>query len=467
MRTFRRWASAVAAIVAAVSVGGCDWLGYLGDASHSSIALDGGIARADIPKLAPKWRWALPNIDGRPHQILATPATWRGRVFVAATSGYFYALDEATGKPLWQRDFGVEPAKTCDAEGIISSPAVRDDGHGNPLVYVYPPNGYLYELDGRTGATVWRSLVQIPSKTANDVYPWSSPTLYGGRVYVGVSSNCDVPFTRGAVKSYDQATGKPIATGWMMPPGYTGAGVWTSVAVDATGAYVTTGSTYSNTQVSHPPTVKNDYDQYSMVKLDPVTLARTGKWPAPPTTVGDPDFASSPVLFSATIGGKSVPMVGGCQKTGVFFAVRRDTMKLAWQRQIGAGTSLGEVACNSGAVWDGSRLFVAGNSTTIGGTSYAGSVRELNPATGAAIWQTGLPATPLGSGTFNPNGILAYAGTDWGFYVGNSVYLVDPSSGAILRTLGDTNQPPEFAQPIWADGTLFMTNVDAVVAFRP
>ena len=47
------------------------------------------------------------------------------------------------------------------------------------------PDGYLYELDGDTGATVWRAVVQIPSPTTNDSYAWASPTLYNGRVYVG------------------------------------------------------------------------------------------------------------------------------------------------------------------------------------------------------------------------------------------------------------------------------------------
>jgi polyvinyl alcohol dehydrogenase (cytochrome) len=310
-------------------------------------------------------------------------------------------------------------------------------------------------------------VVQIPSSTANDVYAWSSPQLYGGRVYVGISSNCDVPFTRGAVKSYDAVTGKPIATGWTMPAGYQGAGVWTSPAIDATGVYVTTGSTYDNVEKAHPPTVANNFDQYSMVKLDPVTLQRTGKWPAPATKVGDPDFGSSPVLFTATFAGTSVPMVGACNKDGYFYALRRDTMQFVWKYQMGKGTAVGQVACVAGGVWDGTRLWVGGNLTTINATQYAGSVRQLNPATGAVIWQTGLAADPLGSGTYNPSGILAYAGTDWGGTVGNGVYLLDPATGNIVRTLLDTTQAPEFAQPVWAEGMLLMSKTAEVVAWKP
>jgi polyvinyl alcohol dehydrogenase (cytochrome) len=370
---------------------------------------------------------------------------------------------------LWHRDFGVERPTSCpagDTQGITGSPAVRDDGHGNPLVYLNSPDGYLYELNGLTGATVWRRVVQIPSTTQNDVYAWSSPTLYGGRVYVGISSNCDVPFTRGAVKSYDQVTGKPIATAWTMPAGYAGAGVWTSVAVDSTGAYVTTGSTYDNVEQAHPPTVANNFDQYSIVKFDPITLQRTGKWPAPTTKVSDPDFGSSPVLFSATIAGQTVPMLGACNKDGYFYAVRSDTMKLVWKQQIGKGTAVGQVACVAGGVWDGTRLFVGGNATMINGTAFGGSVRRLDPATGTPLWQTGLGANPLGSGTYDPNGILAYAGTNWSGTTGNGLYLIDPGTGNIMRTLQDTKSWPEFAQPIWVDGMLLMDNTDAIVAWK-
>src|SRR5205085_3620868 len=143
------------------------------------------------------------------------------------------------------------------------------------------------------------------------------------------------------------------------------------------------GSTYSDVQAAHPPTVDNTFDQYSMVKMDATTLAVTGKWPAPPTATGDPDFGSSPILFSATIDDGVTPMVGACNKDGFFYALRSDTMRLVWSRRVGTGTDAGETGCLSGGVWDGTRLFVAANSTTISGQSFPGAVRRLDPGTGA------------------------------------------------------------------------------------
>ena len=454
-------------VIVALLLAGCEWTGYLGGPAHTSASPDGRVHLTDVPALASRWRWHPEDLTGRPGALFATPATWRGRVFVGANNGNFVALDVATGAQLWKRDFGFQPQIGCNASGVVASTAVRGDAAGHALVYVNAPDGYLYELNGQTGATVWRSVVKIPSTTVNDAFSWSSPTLANGRVYVGISSNCDTPFVRGAVVAYDQVTGARLATGWTMPAGFVGAGVWTSVAADANAVYVTTGSTTPQIDAAHPSTPTNQYDQYSMLKLDPKTLAVVGKWSAPMALVGDPDFGSSPILFDASIGGMKTQLVGACNKDGVFYVLRTDTMKLVWKRQVGTAEVAGEVACLSGGVSDGTRLFVGANGTTIRGVAVPGSVRRLNPATGAVIWETGLLANPLGSGTINANGILAYAGTDWNMGGGNGVYLIDGATGRVLRVLKDVGEYPEFAQPIWAEGHLFAANSDAVVSWSP
>jgi hypothetical protein len=118
-------------------------------------------------------------------------------------------------------------------------------------------------------------------------------------------------------------------------------------------------------------------------------------------------------------------------------------------------------------VWDGTHLFVAGNTTTIAGARVPGSVRSLAPATGAVVWETALGANPLGSGTVNPDGILAYASTDWSGGSGNGVSLVDAADGTVLRVLHDVGSFPEFAQPVFAAGRLLAADTDALVAWTP
>lgn len=123
--------------------------------------------------------------------------------------------------------------------------------------------------------------------------------------------------------------------------------------------------------------------------------------------VGDGDFGGSPSLFSATINGKSVPMVGACSKNGIYYALRRSNLSTVWQRKTSVKSSdkvLGQ--CQAAAAFDGHRLFMGGPGTTIGGRAFRGSVERLSPATGAIGWRTGLPNGVLTSPTINGNGVI-------------------------------------------------------------
>jgi outer membrane protein assembly factor BamB len=438
-----------------VVLAGCDWTAYLYSPAHTSATDDGGFAVGNVSAVE-RWRWTPdPPPPGATNEIYATPVTWNGRVFVGVNSGDFYALDLQTGHVLWKRSFGFQPALTCAAAGIAATAAIRDDGNGNPLVYLNAPDGYLYELDGRTGATVWRSVVVIPSSTVNDAYSWSSVTLANGRVYVGMSSNCDNPFIRGGVNAYDQATGQLLATYYSEPAGSVGGGVWTTPATDGSSVFISTASA-------------NDYvppqgDQYSLVKLDAVTLQRTGIFHVPDATFPDLDFGSSPVLFHATIGGTDTPLVGACSKNGIFYALRRDTMRLVWQRTLGISTPYGQYACLSGGVFGGG-LYVGGPQTTIGGQTVPGSVRSLDPATGAILWERPLVADPLGAGALDGSGVLAYSTTDW-TRTNNDCYLLEASTGRVLRTIPSPGNAPAFSQPVWVDGKLLVATFDSLGAY--
>jgi hypothetical protein len=69
----------------------------------------------------------------------------------------------------------------------------------------------------------------------------------------------------------------------------------------------------------------------------------------------------------------------------------------------GPAASLG--SCIASAIWDGGgSLFVAGDATTIGGTSHGGALRKVDPATGGYLWQTGLPCAVMGTPSLNGAG---------------------------------------------------------------
>jgi outer membrane protein assembly factor BamB len=376
--------------------------------------------------------------------LFSSPIVADGAVYIGANNGVFYKLDEATGAVLTQVFIGYQPALTCAARGFIATATVAPDPvTGNLTVYVAAPDGYLYALSAADLSVVWRSVIAVPSTTVSDYFNWSSPTVANGKIYIGSASHCDKPLTQGFVASYDQETGTQLAEFTTVPDGYLGGGVWSSVAVDSQGnVYATTGTQPKNTT--------DRFDSVSIIKLDGTTLGLLGAFTVPNGQLkGDGDFGGSPTLFGDS--------VGACNKNGYYYALNTASMQPVWEDKIGAGSSSATVEqCSAAAIWDGSHLFMAGDPTTIGGVSYNGSVEEIDPVTGAYLWRTGLPNSVLGSPTMNGSGVIA-VGTFDATTTPNAVYLLDSSTGKILKTLNTGGRT--FAQPVFADGFVFTANV--------
>ncbi len=97
-----------------------------------------------------RWRWAWngPNASGGVGKVTTggslprnvQPVTGGGRVYVAAGSDGVFALNEATGQQVWQRD-GI---------GDVRSTVAYD--HDTQAVFVVSSNGRLYKLRASDGA---------------------------------------------------------------------------------------------------------------------------------------------------------------------------------------------------------------------------------------------------------------------------------------------------------------------------
>src|SRR5258708_38539231 len=105
--------------------------------------------------------------------------------------------------------------------GFTSTATVTaDPTTGNPTIYVYGATGYLYAMNATDGTDVWPPApVAVPSTTQSDYYAWSSPLVFDGNVYVGISSQCDRPLVRGGLAAFSQATGAAEGTYWTTPAG--------------------------------------------------------------------------------------------------------------------------------------------------------------------------------------------------------------------------------------------------------
>lgn len=419
------------------------WPAFLFGPKHSSYSAgQTGIHPANVGNLVVKWKF----LAG--HEFLASPTVADGSVFIGAPDGWFYQLSERTGRVMHKAFIGFQRRKTCRARGVVDTAAVATDPSDHQqTVYVGGPDGYLYAFSAANLALKWKSVMAIPSKTTSNYFDWSSSTVAGGRIYIGVSSNCDVPLIRGGVISYSQATGKRLAEFFTVPRGSVGGSVWSTVASAGRYLYVSTG----NGPTSAP---QLSYSE-SIVKLDAATLKPVRSFKAPRADITfDADFGGSPVIFG--------PYVGACDKNGIFYAVRRSTMRLAWKARIGApsGTA-GYSQCSSAPAFNGKYLYFGGPGTSIGGVAYGGSAQERAPATGRLIWQTGLHDGVIGSPTANGGGVLAVGTFDGS---GNGVYLLRAATGKIVRTLIGGE---DFAQAVFADGWLFTANAKGLRAWGP
>ena len=434
-----------------------NWPAYLLSPLHSSYSPSATtINTANASSLVKAWRLDV--------GVLSSPTVYQGVIYVGAENGDFYAIDEATGAVLWQDSIGQVTKSTCGNRGFASTATVTKDPSTKRLtVYVASATGYMYAFDAISGSVVWRSVIGIPSTTENNFFDWSSPAVANGKVYIGISSQCDLPLVRGGLISLDQATGTQLATFFTVPPGDIGGSVWSSPAVDASGAvWITTGNGPGGDQ-------QLGYSE-SIIKLDGVSLAEEGYWQIP-NPVSDSDFGGSPTLFSATIPGGSTltRMVGACNKNGYYYVLNRDNPSAGpiWTKQIGAGSAGGtQDICIEAATFDGAHLWITGPTATVGGVKYRGSIQEVEPATGTTIWQTGLGGVTDGSASLDGAGVLSVATCDTKKGMPPSAdYLLDASSGKLLAAL-NSDGGPEFSQPIFADQYLVLGTFQSLTTYK-
>ena len=153
-----------------------------------------------------------------PGPSAATPIIWGDRIFVSSVdqqAGTLQAicLDRAKGKTLWKHETGV--GIRVDDMSNFASPSPVTDGK---LVWFFYGNGQLVAFDF-DGKQIWARNIQ--KDYGQFAFQWtfsSSPTFYGGRLYLQILQR-DVPVrgrgrTDGPIDSFllalDPQTGKEL-----------------------------------------------------------------------------------------------------------------------------------------------------------------------------------------------------------------------------------------------------------------
>jgi polyvinyl alcohol dehydrogenase (cytochrome) len=262
--------------------------------------------------------------------------------------------------------------------------------------------GAVYALDAQKGTLLWKTQVD-PSPLARIV---GSPTVYHGRVYVGVgsaeqSAALDANYAcctfRGNVAALDMITGRVIWRTDLIPEearphqsaspggevhGPAGAAVSSAPTIDVKRdlLYVATGS--SLTDLAEPLTD-------AVVALDLATgQVRWAKQFPRHNQTGAGDFGSSPILRTLA-DGKQILLAS--QKSGIVYALDPDRGgEVLWQ------TKVAEDAVPSGIEWgaaaDYRRIYVALSGLVAEPDNGSGALAALDIKTGLKRWYTASPA---------------------------------------------------------------------------
>jgi outer membrane protein assembly factor BamB len=386
-----------------------DWSTYLHDPGRSAASSDTTLGPANAAGMGRLWSFSTGGV------VAASATVVAGTVYVGSWDGYEYAIDAGTGVQKWRTFLGITTGNAVcfpQTAGITSAATVQGGA-----VYVGGGDAYWYALDAATGSVMWKVFTGDNSATGGH-YNWASPLLSSGFAYIGVSSFGDCPLVQGRLLQVSLSTHQVVNTFNVVPNGQVGGGIWTSPGMDTASntVYITTGS------VGDPSQTLSG----AMVALDATTLALKGSWPVPRPAPGfDGDWGTSPIVFNDA-GGRQ--LVAATNKDGITYAFDRNNVSggPVWQRQIAVGgecPTCGEGSVSSMAFANG-LLYAAGGNTTINGVAAAGSVRALNPSTGAIVWEHA-DAAPVIPALGYANG-LVFAGA------GPTFEVLNAASGAQL-----------------------------------
>jgi len=448
------------------------------------------LSPGNADRLAAKWTFTTHG------DVSATPAVVGGAVYFPDWAGYLYKVNAKTGDLVWEKKLSEYGYNSAADLASRTSPAVvgntlyiGDQGGGSAIQGAARP-GRVLAVDTRTGALKWSSVINDSFFTIIT----QAPVVHNGVVYVGAASSeenaaafipdYDCCFFRGSFSALDAQSGQVLWTTYMVPgqvPGeegrYSGGAVWGSTpALDprSNTVYISTGNNYS---VPVPTKECQEGGGTPSECLDPndhidaiVALNMTTgaiKWATgvqgfddwivscipgipgaqpncPPTPGPDYDFGSGPNLFTATIAGKKVKLVGAGQKSGNYWALNARTGAIVWVTAAGPGSTLGGIEW--GTATDGKRIYIAeANNDRLEypfnpALPHYGSFAALNPATGQILWQTPDPSGGVDLGAVSTSNGLVFAGSMTGH-----MYALDAATGAVLKDLpgqGSSNAGP-------------------------
>ena len=385
---------------------GTIWNGWGPDTLNTRFQPDtGGLAAGDVPGLALKWAFGIPDVT----QSRAQPAVIGGRVFMGSMTGAVYALDAATGCTYWTYEARAG-VRTAISVGPVES------GYA---VYFADAEARAYAVDAQTGEEIWSYKVDDHPAARST----GSPALFDGRLYVvtsGVSEETAASMPdyecctfRGSLTSLDAATGEVVWKTYTVPEpqprgtstsgaqlwGPAGVAIWSAPTVDPKRGmiYAASGNAYADPA----PGTSDAIIAFSIATGEIQWINQVipggdiwilgcdaqstggdenaGDNPNCPEEVGpDFDFSASPGLVTLADGSDLLVLP---QKSGVGYALDPDRNgAVVWEYRWGRGSPVGGVW---GSTTDGERAYFAVADQF---TETPGGLHAVDVATGERVW---------------------------------------------------------------------------------
>jgi polyvinyl alcohol dehydrogenase (cytochrome) len=387
------------------------------DNTHFQPADQAQLTAVQVPNLQLKWAFGFPDATS----AWAQPTIAGGRLYIGSQNGTVYSLDAASGCVVWTfaAQGGVRASISIGPRlrsRLRSSESRSSFGVAGTVAYFSDQKGFVYAVDAATGRPLWTRKVEDHPL----VRLTGSPTLHEDRLYVPTSSYeeggkppgyacCTF---RGSVVALDARTGDVIWKTYTIPEeprllrqyadgtelrGPSGGAIWSAPTIDARrGAlYVGVGNTYSG--AAQPTTdavlafdLKSGAMRWSrqMAPSTPDVFGCTpGEVNCGERAGPDFDFGASPILASLA-NGRELIIAG--QKSGVVYALDPDRKgEQVWRYRAGGGSGLGGVQWGIAA--DTERVYIPVAEIY---SQTPGGLHAVDLATGTRAWYAA-PADPV------------------------------------------------------------------------
>jgi polyvinyl alcohol dehydrogenase (cytochrome) len=397
------------------------WNGWspMADNARYQTAERAGLSAEQVSSLALRWAYGF----GGDVTAFAAPTIFGGHVFVGSAGGLVQALAAESGCVKW----------TFQAPGPVRAAPLVVPAEQRELLLLGDLTGWYYALDAATGELVWKTQIETHDSTRLT----GAAAVHDGVAYVPVSSweesrsgDPDYPCCtfRGSVVAVRVRDGTQLWKTYMVDAprelgknargaplsGPSGAAIWSTPTVDAARGllYVTTGDNY--TQPATPTSdavvalALADGRIAWMKQTTPndaynSSCQRDHRSNCPFDEGPDYDYGSSAILLQG-----GARLLAG-QKSGIVYALDATKQgEILWETRVGEG------GLNGGVQWgmatDGT--FVYATTSDVGRTRWSGDPFEtrryildpkrgggltaLRVADGSRVWHA--PAAPCRDG---------------------------------------------------------------------